>query len=159
MSAQADLVVVRVVSGRDLEAARTEVHLHIVVLDHRDLPVDLWDKDLLATQPVMTLIGGVHADGGIRHDGLGTRGGDHEILVGGVALPVGDVVFQVIEMALGVLVDHLVVADGRQGYRIPVDHTHAAVDPAFLVEVAERGNDGKPVACFVILSPKIRISK
>ena len=42
-------------------------------------------------------------------------------------------------MALGVLVHHLVVADGGEGNGVPVDHAHSPVDHALLVEVAESG--------------------
>ncbi len=137
---EADLVVMHVVGRSHFQAAGTEVHLHIIILDHRDLPVDERDQDLLSTEPMMTLIVGIHADGGVGHDGLGTGGRDDEILVGRVALSVGDIVPEMIEMALGVLVDHLVVTDGGKGLGIPVDHPDALVDPSFLVKI-DKGID------------------
>ena len=112
------------------------------VLDHRDFPVDERDEHLLALEPEVALVLGVHADGGIGHDSFRTGGGDHQVLVGRIPLPVGDEVFQVIEMALGVLVDHFVVTDGREGLGVPVDHPDALVDPAFLVEIDERVDHG-----------------
>ena len=42
-----------------------------------------------------------------------------------------------IEMALGVLVNHLVIADGCECHRIPVHHAHSPVNHALLVEMAE----------------------
>ena len=86
----------------------------------------------------MALVIRVHADGGIGHDGLRTGGCDHEILVGGIPLPVGDIVTEMIEMALGVLVDDFVVTHGGQGLGIPVDHPDPLVDPSLLVEIDER---------------------
>ncbi len=137
---QADFIVVHVVRRRHLQAAGTEVHLHVIVLDHRDLPVDERDEHLLAFQPEMPLVLRIHADGGIGHDGLRTRGGNDQELVRGLAVAVGDVVFQVIEMALGVFVFHFVVTHGRERFGIPVHHADALVDPSFLVEI-DKGID------------------
>ena len=44
-----------------------------------------------------------------------------------------------IEVALGVAVDPLVVADGGASHRIPVDHADTAVYHALLIKVAEGG--------------------
>ena len=135
--AQADLVVVHVVRRGHLQAAGTEVHLHVIVLDHGDFAVDERNQDLLAAQPVVALVVRVHADGGVGHDGLRTGGGDHEELVRGIAVAVGDVVAEVVEMALGVLVDDFVVTHGREGLGVPVHHPDALVDPSLAVEIHE----------------------
>ena len=135
--AQADLVVVHVVRRGHLQAAGTEVHLHVIVLDHGDFAVDQRDQDLLAAQPVVALVVRVHADGGVGHDGLRTGGGDHEELVRGIAVAVGNVIAEVVEMALGVLVDDFVVTHGREGLGVPVHHPDALVDPSLAVEMDE----------------------
>ena len=90
----------------------------------------------------MALVLGIHANGGIRHDGFRAGGGNDQVLVRGIAVAVGNKVFQVIEMALGVLVDDFVVAHGGEGLRIPVHHAYAFVNPAFLVEVHKGVNHG-----------------
>ena len=135
--AQADLIVVHVVRRGHLQAAGTEVHLHVIVLDHGDFPVDQRDQDLLAAQPVMALVVRVHADGGVGHDGFRTGRRDHEELVRGIAVAVGNVITEVVEMALGVLVDDFVVTHGREGLGVPVHHPDALVDPALAVEIHE----------------------
>ena len=82
------LIVVSVVGRGNLETSRTEIHLDIIILDNRDLPVDQRNEHLLATQPMMTFVFRVHADGSIRHNRLGTGGGNDEILVGRIAVTV-----------------------------------------------------------------------
>ena len=140
--AKSDLIVMSVVSRGDLQASSSEIHLHITVLDDRDLPVDQRDEHLLAFQPMMSLIGRIDTDGGIGHNRLRTGRGDHEILVRRIAVAIGDIIFKVIEMALGVPVDDLVVTDGGQCHWIPVDHTHTSIYHTFLIEIAECGDHG-----------------
>ena len=126
-----------IVGGGNLKAARAEVHLHVVVLNHRDFPVDKGDEDLLAPQPVMAFVARIDADGGIGHDGLRAGCGYYKELVRGVAVAVRDEIPQMIEMALGILVDDFVVTYCGKGLGVPVDHAHALVNPAFLVEIHE----------------------
>ena len=139
---EADFIVVDVVGGRNLEAAGTEVHLHVIVLDDGDLPVNQGDEHLLAIEPEVAFVLGVHADGGIGHDGLRTGGGNYQELVRGIAVAVRDEVAEMVEMALGVLVDYLIVRNGGEGHGIPVNHAYALVNPAFLVEIDESVDDG-----------------
>ena len=135
-------VVVDIVRRGHLEAAGTEVHFHIVVLDDRDFLVYQRDEHFLAAQVVIPFVGGVYADGGVGHDGLGTGGRYHDIVAGGVSVAVGDEVAQVVEMALRVLMYNLVVAYRSEGDRIPVDHSYSPVYHALAVEVAEGGDYG-----------------
>ena len=86
--ALAYLVVVRVVRGGDLEAAGTEIHLHVVVFNHRYFPVDEGDEHLLAAQVMVALVCGIYADGGVCHYGFRAGGGDGEELVCGMAVTV-----------------------------------------------------------------------
>ena len=148
---KANFIVVDVVCGGNLKATGTEVHLHVIVLNHGDFAVNERNEHLLALEPEMALVLGIHANGGIRHDGFRTGGGNDQVLVRGIAVSVGNKVFQVIEMALGVLVDDFVVAHGGEGLRIPVHHAYAFVNPAFLIKInkgvdyglAQRGFHGE----------------
>ena len=139
--AQADLIVMDIVRRSHLQAAGTEIHFDVVVFDHGDLPVDQRDQHLLAAQPVVALVSRIDTDGGIRHDRLRTGGRDDQVFVRRIARTVGNEIAQVVEMALGILVDDLVVTDGGQGHRVPVDHAYAAVDHALPVEMHEGGDD------------------
>ena len=139
--AQTDFVVVHVVGRGHLEAAGAEIHLHIAIFYNWYFLVDQRNKHLLPTQVTVTLIGRIDAYCSIRHNGLRTRGCNYKEVVGRIALAVGDEIAQVVEVALGVLVNHLVIAHGGEGDRIPVDHAHSPVYPTLAVEVAEGGND------------------
>ena len=139
---QTDFVVMDIVGRGHLEAARTEVHLDVVVFDDGDLLVDKGDEHLLAMHPLVALVIGVDANRGVGHDGLRTGCSHHYILVRGVAVTVGDEISHVVELARGILVDNLVVGDGCVAFRVPVDHAHTTVDPAFLVEIDEGVDDG-----------------
>ena len=138
---QSDLIVVGIVGRGDLEAAGTELQIHIVVLDDGDFPSYEGDQDFLAPEPKVPLVLGIDAYRSIRHDRLGAGGGDHQVLVGRIPVAVGDEVPQMVQVALGVTVDHLVVGDGGEGDGIPVDHPHSPVDHALLVEMAEGCDD------------------
>ena len=135
---EADLRIVDIVRRSHLQASGTKVHLYVIILNHRDFPVDQRDQDFLSAQPVMALVVRIDADGGIGHDGFRTGGRDHEELVSGISFPVGNIIPQMIEVALGVLMDHFIVADGSKRFRVPVDHPDALVNPALLVEVNKR---------------------
>ena len=138
---EADFIVMNIVGRGNLKAAGTKIHLYIIVLNYRYLPVDERDKHLLALEPEVPFILRIDADCSIGHNGLRTGCSNDKELVRGIAVAVGDVVSQVIEVALGVLVDNLVVTHGGEGLRIPVHHAHALVNPTLLVEVHKSVDD------------------
>ena len=140
--AQADFVVVHVVGGGHFQAARSEVHFDISVFNDGNFLVNQRNQDFLSFQPVVAFVRRVDADSGIRHNGLGAGGGDDDVLVGRVALSVRDEIAHMVELAGGVLVLDLFVADGGQAHGIPVNHTDALVDISFLVEINEGVDDG-----------------
>ena len=139
---QSDLIVMDIVCRGDLEASRTEIHLHIVVLDNWYLSVNERNKYLLAVQAEMPFIVRIDADCRIRHNGFRTGGCYHEIIVGRIAVAVGDIILEMIEMTLRVTVYDLVIGYCGQSYRVPVDHSHSPVNHTLLVEMAEGGNNG-----------------
>ena len=140
--AQAYFVVVGVVGRGHLEAAGSEVHFDIFVLDDRYLLVYQRNKHLLAFEPAVPFVVRIDADCRIRHYCLRTGGGNDYIFVGRIALSVGNEIAHVVELACGVAVYDLVVADCSVAFRIPVDHTHSPVDPTFFVEIYEGVDHG-----------------
>ena len=80
--ALADFVVALVVRGRDLEHAGAEAFLHRVVGDDRNFFV-MQRTPHLAADEMRPLAAGFHGERDVGHDGLGARGGHHEIIGGG----------------------------------------------------------------------------
>ena len=91
---------------------------------------------------MVAFVGGVDADGGIRQNGFGTGGCYDDVLVCRVALSVRNEIAHMVELAGGVLVLDLFVADGGQAHGVPVDHADAFVDVSFLIEIDEGVDDG-----------------
>ena len=104
----ADLIVVVVVGGGDLERPRSKVHLHIVIRNDGYPLVGHRHEGLLAHQVLVALVVRVHAHGRVAQDGLGPGRGDCEVVVGAVAI--GEAVLEVVELALLLLGVHLEVA-------------------------------------------------
>ena len=131
------LVVVHVMGRSDLQAPCTEPHLDVAVLDNRNLLVYQRNKYLLAFQPMVSFILRVDTYRGIRHDGLRTRGRNDDILVCRIPFTVRYEVPEVVELADGVPVDHLLVTHCGQPDRVPVYHPDTSIDIAFPVEIDE----------------------
>ena len=130
-------IVIDVVRRRDLQTARTELDVDVLVLDDGDCTADDRHDELLATEEVIALVIGVDTYGGVPHDGLGTGRSDDDILIC-LAL---DEVAQIIELTLLLLIDDLLVAEGSLCLGVPVHDTHAAVDEPLAVEVDEDVDD------------------
>ena len=124
--------VVVVVAGGHLEGAGTELAIHVAVGDDGDLAAQHGHDGRLAHQMLVALVLGMHADGGVAGDGLGTGGGD-----GDAAGAVGQMVTDLPQLALVGLVFHFVIGQGRMAARAPVDDVVALVDQAFVVELHE----------------------
>ena len=106
---QADLVVGLVMGGCHLEDARAEFEIDSLVADDRELHLDIeWEgtADMLADQVGVALILGIHGDGRVTHDRLGTRGGDLKPGAGCFH----HLEFEVVEVTLLLLGDDLLVA-------------------------------------------------
>ena len=135
--ALADLPVVDVVRGRHLQAARAELHVDVVVEDHRHGTLHHRDDAPLPLQVRVARVVRVNAHRGVAQDGLRTRGGDGDPLV----VRAFDLVADVVQAGVHLLVDHLLVADGGERLGIPVHHALAAVHEPFLVQVDEDIDD------------------
>ena len=128
----ADLEVVGVVAGRDLQRARAELGLDVGVGDDRQAPADERQDRRLPHQPRVALVVGVHRDRRVGQDRLRAHGGDRQRAVARRQRVV-DVVEGVGDLALL----HLEVGDRRARARVPVDQVVVAVDQALVVEVHE----------------------
>ena len=128
----ADLEVVRVVAGRDLQRAGAELGLDVLVGDDLQPPADDRQDRHLADQPRVAVVVRVDGDRRVGQHRLRPHGGDRQRAVAGLERVV-DVVEGVGDLAL---LD-LEVRDGRPRPGVPVDHVVVAVDQALLVEVDE----------------------
>ena len=117
---QSEGVVVDIVGRRHLEAARTKLDIDVAVLDDGDRASHLRHDDVLALEPrVLGVVLALHA----------------RLVLG------RHVVFQIVELAVLLLIDHLLVGEGRLGLRVPVDHAYAAIDESLLVEIDKDMDD------------------
>ena len=127
--------VVGVVRGRDLDEARTEAGVDVPIGEDGDLAVDDGQHDGLAHELGLVGILRGNRDARVAEHGLGTRGGDLDVLHAVDRL--GQRVAQVPQMARLVVVLGLVVGDRGAAAGAPVDDALAAVDQAVVVPVAE----------------------
>ena len=137
----ADLEVVGVVPGRDLQRAGAELGLHVRVGDDLQPPPDDRQDRRLPHQARVAVVVGMDGDRGVGEHRLGPHGGDRDRAVAALERVV-DPVQRVGDLAL---LD-LEVGDRRARARVPVDHVVVAVDQALLVERDEDLQDRVDVA-------------
>ena len=135
----ADFKVIKVVSRRDLHAARTEILVDIFVGDNGNFAVGERQLEHLAHQVLVAFVVGVNSNGLIAEECFRTGSGNHDAfgtIHGRVAdFPHVAVFFFAFDFKIG---------DSRLQFRIPVDQTQALVDETFVVELDERfANDGR----------------
>ena len=144
--ALADEEVVRVVRGGYLDDARAELLLHVIVGNDRDLASGKGKDHILANEMGIALVLRIDGNGGIARKRLGTRGGDHHIvlvrLTRSAFFASDNRILDVPEMTVIGLVLDLVVRKGRAAARTPVHDVVALVDETFIVQVAEDLGDG-----------------
>ena len=147
----AQLIVIDIMGRGYLQTSRTELDVHITVLDDWYDASHQGNRHLMSTKPLVLDILGVDTHGGVAHDGLGTRGGHHCIVsaIGilmqylslcgtyGIGVLVGHVIAQMIEVALLVPVHYLFGAEHRLSLGVPVDHAESTVNQTFVIQVAE----------------------
>ncbi len=130
---------------RYFQATRTETNLHIAVFDNRNNTPHARHDDMLAAQPLVFLLLWVDADCYITEDSLGASGGNDCVVRPRLWVRhtrLCHLVAQVVELAMLLVVDYLLVAQGSLPLGVPIDHTQAAVDKPFLIEVAEDMDNG-----------------
>ena len=130
--ALAHFVVVEVMGRGDFHAAGTEVRVHVIVGDNRNIAVGQWQTHGLADQILIARVFRVHRHGGVTEHGFRAGGGHHQ-----VPGPVGKRIAEVPHVALFFAVFHFQVGDrGVQG-RVPVHQAFTAVDQALAVQAHE----------------------
>ncbi|EKD34900.1 MAG: hypothetical protein ACD_75C02138G0001, partial [uncultured bacterium] len=155
--AQADLVVVAVMGGSDLQRPGAELAVDVGIEDHRNHPIGKRQFNPNFPQMAVTFVFRMDGHPGVAEHCLGSRRRHHH-MAGAVGIGVADMV----ELALGILVFHLVVGESGMAARAPVDDIVAFVDQSFLVEPHEDLADcpgqplvhSKPLALPVAGGPK-----
>ena len=120
----------------DLEAACAELNVDVVVLDDGDLAPHERDNDTPSAEVLVLRVVRIDAHGRVAHDRFGA-GGSHD----GIPVFTDDAVAQVVEFALLLLINHLLVAEGGEGGGIPIDHADTTIDQSLTVQIAEDAND------------------
>ena len=133
----ADLEVVGVVAGGDLQRPGAELGVDVLVGDDRQAAADQRQHAVLADQVGVALVVGVDRDRGVGEHRLRAHRGDGQHPVGAL-----DRVVDRVERVLDLAVLDLEVGDRRVRARVPVDHVVVAVDVALVVELLEDAVDG-----------------
>ncbi len=134
--APADLEVVGVVPGRDLQRTGAELRLDVLVGDDlQPAPNERQDR-ALADQALIALIVGVHGDRRVGEHRLRSHRGDRDR-----ARPGDERIVDVVELVGHLDVLDLEIRDRRAAPRIPVDQVPVAVDVALLVQGDEHAQD------------------
>ena len=135
--AQTDLIVVRVVAGRHLDAAGAEIELDVIVGHDGQLAAHERQDRRLADEVLVALVRRVDRNAGVAEHGLRTGGGDGKIVVA-----VLERVADIPERAGHVLVFDFGVRQGGAAVRAPVDDAVALVDQALFIQLAKRLTHG-----------------
>ena len=124
-------IVVHVVRRRYLQCTRTELDIDIRIADHGDRTThQRHNHTCVGGQPVVALVVGIDAESRIAQDGLGA-GRSHDDR----AIRSLNLITQVVELAVRLLVDHLLVRQRGLCRGVPIDHTNTAIDLTLVVEI------------------------
>ncbi len=126
-------IVVDIMCRRYLEATCTELYVNIIILYHRYFSTHERHHHMLAFEPCVLGVIGIDTHRRIAHDRLGAGGCHYGIL----PRVLFNHVAQVVEFALMLFENHLLVRKCRKGFGIPVNHAYSAVYKSFVIEVAE----------------------
>ena len=129
-------IVIDVVCRGHFEASRAKLHIYVFIFYHRYFTPHQRHDDMLATQVCFCRVIGIDAHRRVTHDGLGA-GGSHD----GIVVAPCHAVFQIVELAVLLLVDYLLIAQSGQCLRVPIDHPHAAIYESLAIEVYEDFDD------------------
>ena len=100
--APADLEIVEVMRGGDLDRARALFGIGIFVGDDGDQAADQRQANMAADEMLIARVVGVDRDRGVAQHRFGARGGDRQPLAGLLALVVHHRIFEVVEAPIGI---------------------------------------------------------
>ena len=126
----ADLIIILIMCGGNLQCAGPEFMIHIIIAYERDLPVYQGNDHHFPMQMLIPGIFRVHRNGGITQDGFRPGCGNHNS-----GLIPDHLVPYIIQFGLNLQVVHLLIGNSRFGLWIPVDHANPAIDISFIKEV------------------------
>ena len=130
-----DLEVVRIVTGRDLEGARADIGLDVLVADDRHLAPDERHDRAPADELAVARVAGVDGDRGIAEQRDRADGRDRDVAAA------DELVVDRVERVVHLDVLDLEVRDRRVADRAPVDHAVGAVEIPALVHLHEHEHD------------------
>ena len=116
----------------NFQTACTKLNVNVVIFYYRDNTVYKRNYHLLASQVLVLWVIRVNTHGGITHNGLRTCGCHYCVTI--LAL---NLVAQVVEFALLLFIYNLLIRESCERLWIPVHHTYATVNEAFIVKVTE----------------------
>ncbi len=129
---QTHLVVVWIVSRRDLDGAGAEFRIDVFVSDEGNLAIRERQQDSLAHYVFITLVVWIDGDGCVAEHCLGTRRG-----YGYTRVAVFDRILEIVELpGLRKFFD-FEIRKHRLVLWAPVNNTIAAIDPAFVIQTHE----------------------
>ena len=127
--AQTDFEVVGVVRGRDLDGARPELGIDVLVCHDGDLPIGQGKKERLSDESGIARIAGMHRDRRIAEHGLGAGGRNDDFLAAALdgigKIPEMPVFFRVLDLRIG---------KRRLTARTPVDDAVSAIDEPLVIK-------------------------
>jgi hypothetical protein len=129
----ADLPVVEIVRGGDLDGAGSEFAIDVRIRDQRNDAAGERQRDVLADEPAVALVVGIDRDRDVTQHRFRTCGCDDDL-----AAAVGERIADLPELALLLLALHFQVGHRGAEHGIPIHEALAAIDEAVLVQAHER---------------------
>ena len=124
-------IVVYIVCRGHLQGTGTELDINIFIPNHRNrTSYQRHNHPRIFGKMLITGIVWVDTQRRISQNGLRTGCRYNHILVSTL-----DTITQIIKFTLRFAVDHLFVRQSRQRRRVPIDHTHPAIDLAFIIQI------------------------
>ena len=133
---QTECVVIDIVGWRNFQTPRTELDINILVFYNGNLSAHQWHNDVLAFEPRILRIVGIDTHSSVAHNGFRACRCHNSIVFRIFNHPI----FQIIELRMFVFINHLFIRKCRLSLRIPVYHSHAAINQSFVVEIAKNLN-------------------
>ena len=133
-------IVVRIMSGSGLHAARAELGVDIVVGKNRNLATHNRQIDRLANKMLITLVLRAYRNTSIAQHGFGTGGGNNHIFHSIDWL--GKRVAQIPQVALFIYVFSLIIGNSSSAGRAPIDDSTTLINEVIVVPIAEHLANG-----------------